>query len=117
MNEDDISREMYQAAKASSKTFDVLSWQAVSGKAYLTRDMRFRVAGKTLSPDLVLLWRDRLWLIEVKGSHAESRVGDEPKLQRLLAELGPEEILRQVATRCKRSLPLSTLIRPAVAYS
>jgi hypothetical protein len=117
MNEDDISKEMYLAADAESE-IAVLSWQGVGGKSYLTRDVRIRVGRKTMAPDLVVLvQQSSLWLIEIKGSHAESLAEDEPKLLGLQAELGDEEILDQVARRARVTLPTDCEVVLAVAYS
>src|SRR4051794_12010149 len=97
MNEDEISYEMYLSARDAAE-IQVLSWQGVGGKAYLTRDVRLRVLGKAIAPDLVLLHGATLWIIEVKGSHAESQVEDEPKLRRLADNLSGGEIVRQVSS-------------------
>lgn len=116
MNEDDISREMYRVAQTESE-IEVLSWQGVSGKTYMTRDMRFRVGRDTQATDLVLIHGGELWLIEIKGSHAEAFAEDEPKLRLLRDTLSDGQLLQQVADRCKRLLPPLTPIRLAVAYS
>jgi hypothetical protein len=116
MTEDEISQEMYLAALAEPDV-EVLSWQGVGGKSYLTRDVRIRTAAGVMAPDLILLVaKMTVWLIEIKGSHAESLADDEPKLRRLSTSLSDREIMDQVARRARVELSARCSMRLAVAY-
>lgn len=117
MTEDEISEEMYLACHESTE-ITILTWQGVGGKSYFYRDLRFLLPeGRTQKPDLVVLFKDSLWVIEIKATHDESRADDEPKLSELRRTLTDDQI-RQQASRCARVQLLPGIsVRLAVAYS
>ena len=98
MNEEEVSVELFRAA-TSDDAVEVLSWQSVNGKNYFAFDIKLRLStNERIEPDLVLRTSRAVWLIEVKGTHAEA-VEDESKLVSLVEDLGEEEILGQVYRR------------------
>jgi hypothetical protein len=115
VTEDDVSREMYLAAVAAAD-LEVLSWQGVGGKSYFTYEISFRVGLKRMLPDLVLLHGAALWIIEIKGTHTESAVEDESKLQLLRSSMDDATIVQQVRL-CVPALKRSDILpRFAVAF-
>lgn len=119
MTEDEISFEMYVAADNDPR-IQVLNWQGVGGKTYFYRDLRLVLPdGQKMKPDLILTFESELWIIEIKGSHAEARREDEPKLTRLRSQLADSALRQQVRNGLRGRFTISDdiPIRYAVAYS
>lgn len=115
MSEEEVSEALFLAA-SDDPDISVLTWHAVDGKSYFTASVKLRLAsGERLEPDLILLVvPDRLWVIEVKGSHADA-VGDERKLVRARQELGDDTLLAQVSVRSGRDVRGADIVL-AVAF-
>lgn len=114
VDEERVSRGLYEAAVADPK-ISVLSWQAVDGKGYFAADVKLRLPdSRRIEPDLVIALGQRLWLIEVKATHADA-IEDEAKLAELVEVLGERETLRQVELRSGISL-VDFSLELAVAY-
>ena len=116
MTEDQISREMYKAARHSSSS-SVLSWQGVGGKSYFNYDLRIDTPSETMAPDLVVVRDGFVWILEIKGTHRESLEEDEPKLARLASALTPAQILDTVARVCRVDRRGIAGLRYGVAFS
>lgn len=98
MTEEEVSVEFFLAATSDSDV-DVLCWQSVDGKNYFAFDIKLRLStNERVEPDLILRTARAVWLIEVKGTHAEA-LDDEMKLVSLVEDLGEEEILAQIYRR------------------
>jgi len=114
MNEEELSIQLFKQASSEQGT-EVLSWQGVDGKNYFARDIKFRLtSGERIEPDLIIRTSDQIWIIELKGSHAEA-LSDEVKLCHLKTHLGMDGIADQLKRHTSQPVNLSSIYL-AVAY-
>lgn len=117
MREAEISVSLYGAAREDPE-ITVISWQGTGGKRYVTRKVVLRLPnGRRMLPDLVFELDDCIWIIEIKGSHAEALKEDEPKLDVLRTELPPARILELVELHGGHPVRSNVTPRYAAAYS
>ncbi len=116
MKEAELSLSLFEAAD-SDPEIALIAWQGTGAKSYIARKVVFRLpSGRRMLPDLVLRLDHLLWIIEAKGSHAESKRDDEPKLVELRSAVSEEFVLRMV--QLHGGYPTAGLVPVyAVAYS
>lgn len=117
MKEPELSASLFGAAHEDTD-MTVISWQGTGGKRYLTRKVVLRLpGGRRMLPDLVLQLDLTIWIIEIKGSHAEAIKEDEPKLAELRRALTPARVLELVELHGGHPVSPGVSPRYAVAYS